>query len=326
MHLSNALFASDFDHGTVRLTTPGVYTLQEDVNFDPNTENDSWPNCADPAQADYCDAGVPSGAYVLGFFAAITMEGAHIHLDLNGFTLAQSQRHALNQRFFAVVEMADQPFVPKPNGISSQGPGNFGGSIDSCTGCSIRNGNLGRSAHHGIHGNRVADLLISDVVFQDYEVAAISLNGCQRCMLTNLDLRGSFTAIPTRATFSAARFGLLTWGKVERFLQQQSQSVDWMSSEGFLSVNAAATALQDLVSNFTSAHVDGTICSEEALEEFGMPTAPNGQQLVDGNAYGITLHGDGVLVGPFGQGPLFCAARECIFLLLASIASVISTD
>jgi hypothetical protein len=297
------LYASNFTRGTVRLTAPGVYVLQEDVTFDPNIAQNSWPNCgaspADPTQAPYCINGRPAGAYSLGFFAALTMEGASIHLDLNGKSISQSRRHALNQRFFAVIEMADQPFVPKPTG-GSQGPANFGSSIDVCTRCTISNGVIGRSAHHGIHGNRVADARISGVVFRDYEVAAISLNGCQRCELKSLDIQGSHTRIPVRATFSAARFGLLFWDKLVA-------ANPTTSSPGFQAVAAAASALQADANNFRSWHLTGSTLSPAARAAFAMPFAPNGQQLVDGNAYGITMHGDGVLVGAFGQN-MRCSA------------------
>ena len=101
---------ADFASGTVRLRAAGVYRLMEDIVFEPNPGDDHNPVC--PWQTLYCDAEV-ARAYGLGFFAAVTMEGEGIVLDLNGHTMRQSEAHALQQRFFAVVETARQPFIPK---------------------------------------------------------------------------------------------------------------------------------------------------------------------------------------------------------------------
>ena len=101
---------TDFDQGTVRLRTPGLYKLTEDVVFEPNPNDDHNPVC--PWQTQYCDADVKQ-AYGLGFFAAIAMEGEGIVLDMNGHSVKQSPAHALQQRFFAVIETARQPFIPK---------------------------------------------------------------------------------------------------------------------------------------------------------------------------------------------------------------------
>ena len=92
-------------------------------------------------------------------------------LDLNGFTLEQSHKHALMQRFYALIETASGPFVPP------QGPGNFGATLAACKGCVVKNGHLGLSSHHGIHGNRNVGLLLRDLTIKGYEVAGVSLNG-----------------------------------------------------------------------------------------------------------------------------------------------------
>lgn len=51
------------------------------------------------------------------------MSGNNIVLDLNGHSIQQTEEHALMQRFFAVVETASGPFIPK------QGPGHFGKKV-----------------------------------------------------------------------------------------------------------------------------------------------------------------------------------------------------
>lgn len=99
------------------------------------------------------------------------------------------------QRFFAVVETADSPFIPK------QGPGNFG-DIESCSGCVIKNGQLGLSSHHGVHGNRNSKLLLRDLDIGPYEVACISLNGAKQAAVYKVNCLGQVTNVPVRGTFS----------------------------------------------------------------------------------------------------------------------------
>ena len=71
---------SDFKKGTFRIKSSGHYILTEDIIFDPNEENlssDEYPIA-------------PFGPYMLGFFAAITIECTNVILDLNNFTIKQS--------------------------------------------------------------------------------------------------------------------------------------------------------------------------------------------------------------------------------------------
>ena len=284
---------SDFADGTVRLTQPGVYKLMEDISFNPNngTAKNWYPHCFGPgAQTLYCGAQGPSAPYRLGFFAAITIEGEDIHIDLNQHTLDQHEQHALQQRFYAHIELADQPFIP------DQGPqpGGFGSTLNSCVRCSVKNGKLGRSSHHGIHGNNAHDLVVHDVVFEKYEVAAISCNGCKRVEIERVQALGSETQIPTRATYSAARFMMIFWAGIAPLLASDP------TSAAAIDLSAKAAALQarmDQVYN-DIIHNGGQIIDAENQRQFALPVV-DGKRLVDGNAYGMTFHGEGVLVGPF---------------------------
>ena len=86
--------------------------------------------------------------------------------------MQQHPEHALQQRFFSVIELADQPFIPK------QGPAQFGNTIRSSSNVAIINGKIGLSSHHGIHGNGVNNIMVKNVDFIDNEVCGIALNGC----------------------------------------------------------------------------------------------------------------------------------------------------
>ena len=93
---------SNFTKGTVRITKPGIYILQENINFEPNPNHDFMPTGAQIASGQY-PVGL-AGAYHLGFFAAITIEATGVILDLNGKTIQQTKLHSLQQRFFANIE------------------------------------------------------------------------------------------------------------------------------------------------------------------------------------------------------------------------------
>lgn len=110
----------------------------------------------------------------------------------------------LMQRFFAIVETASAPFVPE------QGPANFGPDVISCKRCIIKNGHLGASSHHGIHGNGNDQLFIHDMVAKDYEVAGITLGGATNTAVLNCELQGTRTKVWVDGTFSQARFATNT--------------------------------------------------------------------------------------------------------------------
>eukprot|EP00937_MAST-01D_sp_MAST-1D-sp2_P006115 g6115.t1 len=284
------LTQADFAKGTYRAIAPGTYRLMEDISFQPNLNpsGEHWPTCetAEKAAA-YCRHTGHGGLlaqYHLGFFAAITLEGSDVHLDLNGHTIEQSLLHSLKQRFFAVVETSSSPF------IAGQGPGNFGKTTVGCHNCSVYGGKIGRSAHHGIHGVRNQDITIRDMQFQDYEVAAISLNGAQRALIQNVEVAGHSKTVASRATLSAARYAQLF---VNSFPAGTSLPT---------SLVAASKHLQELEDRFVASIVSGTRLSanDEAEKLFGNFVTSDGE-LIDGNAYGIVIHGKGVLVNEFGE-------------------------
>ena len=289
---------ADFASGTVRLRAPGVYRLMEDIVFEPNAGDDHNPVC--PWQTLYCDAETVR-AYKLGFFAAVTMEGRGVVLDLNGHTLRQSEAHALQQRFFAVVETARQPFIPK----QGPQPGGFGNHTFGCEDCAIINGHLGLSSHHGVHGNNNTRLLIENVTFSDYEVAGIHLNGARDTVLRNVELRGHRTNIPTRATYSAARFLLQTIDPLILPIRGSQPLLRNSSNPARVELLAKRNALKALMDEvlagvragtFPPAH-DSSEAASAAYRQFALaPTGADNARVLDGNAYGISLSSAGIVI------------------------------
>ena len=185
-----------FINGTYRIVTPGVYILQENILFNPKHQ---FPT--DAQKAIYPTG--KDGPYHLGFFAAITIECNNVILDLNGFSITQSKRHNLIQRFFSVIELANSPFIPK------QGPHPFKETLfKSATNCLIINGGLNESSHHGIHGNNNSNVILYNLRINNFEVAGIALNGSIGTVISKCRLIGKNKNIDILSTFSQAIFTL----------------------------------------------------------------------------------------------------------------------
>ena len=142
--------------------------------------------------------------YGLGFFAAIAIAADNVDLYLDRHTLEQSKGHALMQRFYANIELNNSPFIP---GV---GPAQFVGDDDTFhPSANIRilgPGTLGRSSHHGIHGNSNVNIEIAHVTFTDFEVAAVSLNDADNVHIHDNEVNGNRKDVPVTGMFSAAHF------------------------------------------------------------------------------------------------------------------------
>jgi hypothetical protein len=291
---------ADFEHGTLMLSQPGVYRLAEDISFNPHPVGTLAEDGV--SLLDAYSAGLPfrsqmgrspgqydPAAFGLGFYAAIAVAGRDITLDLNGHTIEQHPEHALLQRFFAVIELADRPFMP------GQGPHGFGATMASAENVTIRNGTIGRSSHHGIHGNANRNVRVEDVQFVDFEVAALALNGVQGLRVERSTARNR-EDVPVLGTYSNARF--------------IAAYVDWLVATGStttlrvagveltaLDVQAALRRAVDAVFEDVITDGAGFIDPLQHPVEYGLFHNPHG--LIDGNSYGFLVNPLGVAVGGF---------------------------
>jgi len=286
---------NDFKYGTLRVTQPCMLKLTENIYFnpnrpttwldtnntitnnfndaksiDPNRELDWFPNFKLDENKQYFEKEVRN-AYRLGFFAAIAVEGDGIIINLNNYTIQQHSEHALQQRFFSVIELADQPFVPK------QGPANFGNSLRSASNVAIINGKIGLSSHHGIHGNGINNIMIKNVDFIDNEVNGITLNGCTDVFIVNTNIIRNRHDIPVLGTYSAGRF-----------------------------LKLFTSSLKDAIANIHDEYTDSLKMLNIDLDKtfnslfFNKGKVPkvykNETGLIDGNYYGININHFGVAV------------------------------
>lgn len=206
-------------------------------------------------------------------------------LDLNGKELRQSKTHALQQRFFSLIELASAPFIgsqgPAPGGFASDG-------FSPARNTTVRNGRLGLSAHHGIHGNNVSQILLEDLVLAHYEVSGIALNGGVNIVIQRCSLLGNRRDIPVRATYSAAR----------QLLQASKPLVPFLGVDAASDIGEKMQRLQDVMARAKNEILlSGSLQSPDLIRQFGLePTVRDGLRIVDGNAYGISLSSTGVIV------------------------------
>lgn len=109
--------------------------------------------------------------------------------------------HALAQRFFAIVELANAPFQ------YAQGPHNFTNtSLMGAHSVLIHNGRFGRTSHHAIHGNNVSHITIQNLTMSDFEVAGVSINGGTFISIQQCTIGPSRNDIPVTGLFSTGHF------------------------------------------------------------------------------------------------------------------------
>ena len=285
------LYQSNFSKGTFLATVDGAhYRLEEDIVFDPENYRAS-------EVSPYSDM----AAFTLDFFAAFAVSARDVTLDLNGHWLNQSVAHRLQQRFFALVEVADRPF------LRGQGPADFSGSMSGeivgARDFKLFNGKLGLSSHHGVHGNNPRRLLIADVDIVDYEVAATSINGARDVVFHNVRALGTDTKIPVISTYSSGRF-------IEPFVEQLLGVFSSLGRPGptatqaanrLLTAHARLKVLMDQVFEDVVTNGMQTVDQANHPEAYDLFANPSG--LIDGNPYGFFFHVRGVGVNGFQCDP-----------------------
>lgn len=278
----------DFQHGTLIIDKPGIWQLTEDIILDFNPDNDYWP------------LNNKKKSFSLGFFAGIMIVGCDILLDLNGHTIAQSETFALQQRFFAIIELSSAPFMPH------HGPGDFGRSIISSNFVAIYNGTLGRSAHHGIHGNNATNIIIENLKIKDFEVAGLAFNGGKNYIIKNVKIGPNCQQVPVNGKYNAARL-------LKFFYQSCYDKVDQKDK---IKMKRVVGKLNKIVHSVY-----------EDVEQ-GRPVAcklfRNKNGLPDTVSYGLVCHPMGVAVGDFNNGP----ASDCVdnvYLSKIKISNIVSS-
>lgn len=283
------LTQKDFDTGTYRITKGGIYCLQEDIEFSPNSniytsiDGISSPNVLDnfhPQESQKNE--YPTPPYQFGFFAAITIECDNVIIDLNGHVLKQSRMHYFNQRFYSNIELNPSPF------IRGQGPADFGKLYFPQNIC-IRNGTLGLSSHHGIHGNGNKNILLENLVIKDFEVAGLHLNGSENVVARRIDIQDISRDVQVNFLYSNALY-------TRRFLCQLYKE----NPDAFLNINGSdKKTVETILNELQTEMIEKVYLPLLYEKDVTSDLFYNKSLLPEGNIYGIVLNRLGVVVGDF---------------------------
>jgi len=257
-----------FNNGTYRITKSGYYKLFEDIVFHPNPENNYKPKSIQN------ELYPKMGAYILGFFAVITIEASNVTLDLNGYEICVSEEFNQHQRFASIIELGNSPFN------TNQGPSNFGILNPAPQNITVLNGKLGMSPHHGIRGNNNKNVTLRNISFNDFEVAAISLHGCCDVLIENISINGVNKKVYSLSQYSQSLF-------VMPFLERL-MNID----ENYVFNNKTVRQIYNDMNDEIKKYKDHVFNYKEYDGFF-----KNKQMMPDGNVYGILLATKGVAVG-----------------------------
>jgi len=287
-HNTYYLSNKDFKYGTYRIIKPGLYKLTENIVFEPNKNSylsmnpASFNNILDNFRPLNHQKRYKKPPYHLGFFAAITIESDDVILDLNGYSIQQSQLHYINQRFFSLIELNEAPFIKK------QGPSDFG-DINYPKNIYIKNGYLKLSSHHGIHGNNNDKILIENLDISKFEVAGIQLNGCENSCVYNVKIHDNSIDTKVSLFYSNAintRF----------FLKQlvENKTID----RQVITINGKERTALSIFVDLQKALIDvnKSIIDKKIIKS---KFYRNVDKLPEGNIYGIVLNTTGVVVNDF---------------------------
>jgi len=157
-------------------------------------------------------------------------------------------------------------------------------------------------AHHlisssGIHGNENTNVKITGVTFQDFEVAAVSLNNVDGLEIVENTISGNRKDVPVVGLFSAARF-IRPYAK---YLKDMNYT---LTDENGTVWKTAEQAYDDLITSINNVYEDviyngGSISSDTHPVEHHLFDNPH--RVVDGPCYALLVHGKGPAVGGMGE-------------------------
>jgi len=217
------LTQQDFVKGTYRITRSGTYKVMEDIAFDFQAGNVKNPNAANSwfpkkvQQKSYPGAGGTRDEYHLGFFAGITVECNDVVIDLNGHELAQSQAFYFQQRFFSVIALKSVAFP------LNQGNGFFGAEPVFASNVVIKDGSIGLSSHHGIHGHSNEHVTIENVHIHSFETHGVQMSHFHGLKMTDVEIGPSSTTAFLKAEYGFARW---TLQRLTRIANDEEQAVN----------------------------------------------------------------------------------------------------
>ena len=254
------LYQKDFADGTYRITKSGIYKIMENIEFDFNKnkfDNDDynyinddnkyslynyWPLKSQKNEYNGADSS-HRDEYCLGFFAGISIECDDVIIDLNNYKLSMSFEFFHFQKWFTIIELSKQYFMPD-SGIVY-----FGGYPSYSKNIQIKNGILGLSSHHGIHGNLNKNIQIENVQIIDFLTHGIQLNGFENVLIKNVEIGPSTRNSYFKPSWGNARISQRIWQRMADKLSIDKKITFNQFSQRYIKSNGlnAKVSMQDLV-------------------------------------------------------------------------------
>lgn len=238
------------------ISQPGLYILDHNIIVGSSSAGDDVQNILDFGRQ------VSAPPFHFGIWAAISIECDDVTIDLNGHSISMTDNFAMQQRFFSLIELANQPF-PKDGG-------GFIAELKPANNVTIKNGILDNSSHHGIHGNANKNVYLENLTISNFEVAGIAINTGYNINIKNCVIDGTSTKIKVLATFAMVqdlKDSLLKIINDEQFEFYKESAKEYLTNE----------YLQHILENPGTDDYDITVNKP----------VNSGQQVLDGNLFGI---------------------------------------
>eukprot|EP00486_Rosalina_sp_Unknown_P011624 CAMPEP_0201591958 /NCGR_PEP_ID=MMETSP0190_2-20130828/189984_1 /ASSEMBLY_ACC=CAM_ASM_000263 /TAXON_ID=37353 /ORGANISM="Rosalina sp." /LENGTH=966 /DNA_ID=CAMNT_0048050509 /DNA_START=186 /DNA_END=3086 /DNA_ORIENTATION=- len=229
------------------------------------------------------------------FFAGISIETSYVDIDLNGHSIGMAPEFYLQQRFFAIIELGNKQFE------SRQGPVDFGRENIHIKFISIKNGVLGLTSHHGIHGAAAKEVTISGLNILNFDVGGIQCNGCKQMVIEDCDIGPQNMNIPVLGRYVHGRIVLSRLRYlVDEYADEELQYANRGESVTVKQVADKLIEQMDMVYYHITQGIEFDDDDPQwiaAKKTFLNPTG----WLDGGSAYGILLNGEGTAVVNIGR-------------------------
>jgi hypothetical protein len=136
-----------------------------------------------------------------GFTAGIIIKTSDVEIDMCGFSIKQSIQDFCLQRFFALIQLNDMPFIIGKGPILE-----IRDKLVTPKNIIIKNGKFGLTSHQAILGNENNNVTLSNIHVSNFEVTGITLNNVNNLNFDNSSIRSSNSNIPLSPFFSAFIF------------------------------------------------------------------------------------------------------------------------
>ena len=238
------------------ISKPGLYILDEDIIVGSSSAGDDVENILDFGRQ------ISAPPFHFGIWAAISIECDDVTFDLNNYSISMTDNFAMQQRFFSLIELANQPF-PKFGG-------GFIEDLKPANNVTIKNGKLNNSSHHCIHGNRNKNVYLENLTITNFEVAGIAINTGYNINIKKCVIDGTSTKIKVLATFAMVqdlKDSLLKIIDDDQYEFYKESAKEYLSNK----------YLQHILENPGTDDYDITV--NHAVN--------SGEQVLDGNLFGI---------------------------------------